>query len=281
MFVHGINGHYLRSWTSGAPHLTPTELVANTNKVPKDREPTERLVLPNAERDHSCDIIDSIDMEDAVLTSPKLGTYYVNDFADSETGEKHGDGEVEEESKESKEGSGQEGGVLWARDFLPAKLPRAHILTCCYSCTTNSTGLELMSRSWIEHTARALLKMLITGRVGVGPEDNTDAFEDNKYEQSAATGEGCDDSGASIDKKEEDGKTRSADDGEEQDNEDAAKNGVENNSEISSQDSCRRDYGGNEADESRSVGEGKSQRDEGTETVSKVKFVYASEVYCY
>ena len=275
IFVHGINGHRIWSWTSGAPDPSVrkgTVSIASSNEVPQHREDTATLVLvdaihgDNSVGSHASDNSALGHAEDVVLTNPIPATDQLNYLGGPV--EKEGGGEVRGDNREGGEARKEEKGVMWARDFLPAKLPKARILTYGYKCATaDSTGLQLMSRSWIKQSARDLLNQLVAGGVRIGPEKHTNGPEGKEGQQNVDDGEGCG-SEASVADNGKDGAAGTIEQEAQQDTEDTAGGTDIHARSVDENDSRDEEEGGTESNDSENEGEGEGG--EGTETTGKV-----------
>lgn len=225
--------------------------------------------------------------EDVILTKPISATDQLNNLEEPETGDqepvqKGGRVKVRERGREGGEAGKEAKGVMWARDFLPAKLPQARILTFGYNCSTvDSTGQQLMSRSWIKQSARDLLEQLVPGEVGIGPEKHANRAEDKESQQNMDCGECCN-SEKGVDDNGKENAAGTVEQESQQDTEDTAKDEAEGTrihaESVDQNDSGNEGQGGTESIDSRH--EGQDDGVEGTETTGKVTWPPCTR-FCY
>ena len=140
MFIHGLNGHRIRSWAPNSAKIESTETFTDTIPGAIEREGAEgpAVVDENDENTGS---------ENSYPSYYSNPSYYYSGHIALDVGE-------------------EEDRIMWPRDVLPEKLPNSRILTYGYNCvTTNSSRLELMSREWIRQTARCFLEDLVASGI--------------------------------------------------------------------------------------------------------------------
>lgn len=161
IFIHGINGHRIGSWTV-LNKPVPGEAVDLAN--------TTEQVLTGTVIEKSKD--DNHEDTEAPVPVGLLETPLETDIG-------AGDQEGKEDNRQAAEnvstipegnaettgGERQEGtGTLQAADLIALKVPNARIMTYGYDFGANRGSQDIMSKAWIQQVARKLLEALWAGQ---------------------------------------------------------------------------------------------------------------------
>lgn len=220
VFIHGINGHRIRSWTSN--EVRSLENTAKDQQGDVEGEGEGGADESDDEADESDDEDEEVEDEDEEDESAS-GTPEAEDGQDTppekavgeEGGEigdipvidEKGEGVVAAESDINIEKGNLAAEVavedlcgMWGTGYIPRRIPHARIFTYGYNTDATSPGSqEIMSRPWIKQVARDLLVSLtaIGSAAAEGEENiNAEAPRESNDESELESGPGAADDGA-------------------------------------------------------------------------------------